>query len=369
MLDFAALDVALGLIFVYLVLSLVCSAVNETVASIFAWRADTLREGLENILEGRFVSAKEQRTRARAGARDPATREKTEREKLYEHPLVKGLIRSKRSALSRVPGITRVPIVSRIPAVNDERYPSYLPAGVVVTALLNPADGQTLPTAQSVDAASAGLPNGPIRHAAQIFWNEARERGGRLDEQVTDFRRSVETWYDEAMSRVSGWYRRRVQVWLWIWGASIVALLHADTIEIARTLWTDEAKRDAIAARAEQIATSAPASEDATAYLDELENLGVPLGWADGWPNWADTWGERLWVVGVNALGLGMTAVALTLGAPFWFDLLKKVANVRAAGRSPAERPVEKAAEAGEPSATARGEASSSPARGRARTS
>ena len=56
-----------------------------------------------------------------------------------------------------------------------------------------------------------------------------------------------------------------------------------------------------------------------------------------------------MWIVALNTFGLLITAVALTLGAPFWFDLLKKVANVRSAGKAPSERPVEKAGEAGEP--------------------
>ncbi|HSK14533.1 MAG TPA: hypothetical protein VK915_00030 [Gaiellaceae bacterium] len=42
MLDFAALDVALGLVFVFVVLSLVCSALVETLSSLFAWRAEYL---------------------------------------------------------------------------------------------------------------------------------------------------------------------------------------------------------------------------------------------------------------------------------------------------------------------------------------
>lgn len=54
-------------------------------------------------------------------------------------------------------------------------------------------------------------------------------------------------------------------------------------------------------------------------------------------------------MIGLNALGLLITAVALTLGAPFWFDLPKKVANIRSAGKTPTERPVEKPGEAGEP--------------------
>ena len=43
------------------------------------------------------------------------------------------------------------------------------------------------------------------------------------------------------------------------------------------------------------------------------------------------------WIVKI--FGLLMTGFAISLGAPFWFDMLNKVISIRSAGRSPAERP------------------------------
>jgi hypothetical protein len=324
--DFAALDVALGLIFVYLVLSLVCSAVNETVSSVLAWRSDTLREGIENLLGSEKA-----------------------RKALYEHPLVAGLIRQKGSRIGRSRTLKKIPLVKRLPAMADERYPSYLPARVVVTALLHPAEGSKPLSKEQVEKAIEALPDGPVQKAAEVLWNEASHN-------VDRFRRSMETWYDEAMSRVSGWYRRRVQVWLWVWALAVTLALHADSIEIARTLWTDDATRAVVVARAERAAQTPlteASVENAVDSVQELEQLQIPIGWASSWP--AGDWTDDILVVLVNALGLGMTAVALTLGAPFWFDLLKKVANIRAAGKAPDEKPVEKPAEASEPSAPDRG--------------
>ena len=321
MFDFAALDVALGLIFVYLVLSLVCSAINETVSSVLAWRADTLREGIENMLGSEKA-----------------------RKELYGHPLVAGLIRQKGSRIGRS-RLKKIPLVKKLPTFGDERYPSYLPARVVVTALLHPADGSRPLTKAQVEKAIEALPDGPIQKAAEILWNESNEN-------IERFRAAMETWYDETMARVSGWYRRRVQLWIWVWAAVVVLALHADTVQIGKTLWTDEATRTAVTAQAEK-ATEQSLEETAESVQD-LDQLQIPIGWAGSFPE-GDVWHD-LWIVLANALGLGMTAVALTLGAPFWFDLLKKVANIRAAGKAPSERPVEKAAEAGEPSAPARGE-------------
>jgi hypothetical protein len=303
-LDSTAFEVALGLIFVYLVLSLVCTAVNETVASLFAWRADTLREGIANLLGS-----------------------DAERKKVYEHPIVAGLIRQKSRWWHR-----------------DERYPSYIPANVFTAAVLNPIK-QGVAVVGSVDDALADLPDGRPKQAMQMLWTQA-------EDDINRFRASLETWYDEAMERVSGWYRRRVQFWLWVWALAVSIGLHVDTIQIATALWTDDATRAAVVARAEQAAgtpltLTATSLERTAGNVQELEALRIPIGWSGSFPK--GDWKHDLWVIGLNAFGLLLTAVALTLGAPFWFDLLKKVANVRSSGKAPTERPVAKPGEAGEP--------------------
>ena len=67
------LEVAISVIFVYLLLSLVCSVLNESIARILALRADTLEAGIRNLLN------------------DPAGQGLAEQ--FYGHPLIKGLAR------------------------------------------------------------------------------------------------------------------------------------------------------------------------------------------------------------------------------------------------------------------------------------
>ena len=61
--------------------------------------------------------------------------------------------------------------------------------------------------------------------------------------------------------------------------------------------------------------------------MDVLSQVGLPLGW-DGWPD-----GFTNWIS--TALGLFLTSAAVALGAPFWFDSLSKLANLRNAGPRP----------------------------------
>lgn len=119
LLDFAALDVGVGLLFVYLVLSLFCSTINETISSIFSWRAKFLREGIANLLDpvdhaNGLESAKT----------------------LYQHPLVNGLIRP-------------------VKPNGRERYPSYIPSRTFVAAVL---DWDAKGTARSMEEAIDRFP-------------------------------------------------------------------------------------------------------------------------------------------------------------------------------------------------------------------
>ena len=288
MFDFAALDVALGLIFVYLVLALVCSALNETISSVFSWRASFLREGVANLLDPDNHSNGQELVK-----------------KLYAHPVLNALIRP----------------VSRKEKV---RYPAYLPARVFASALLD-FDGKG--AKRSVQEAIKAVPSAQARMALTTLWIDANG-------DVVAFRRSVESWFDDAMERVSGWYRRRVQLVMWVLALAVAVVLNVDTIRIADHLWKDKTVRAAVVARTENPPpTEAPQVTDIAKSVDTLDELKLPIGWS------VETRPEGGWdwflTALTKAIGLVLTAAALTLGAPFWFDLLGKVARVRSAGSRP----------------------------------
>lgn len=306
MLDHPIVDVALGLVFVYLVLSLVCTAANETLSSVFAWRADFLKKGLANILKGE-------------GNVDA----------LFAHPLLGALIRPARWWQ------------------RADRYPSYLPSRAVISALL---DGATVAPREAADAAEVRRPQSlaaaietiqipEVKRTFKLFLTEAQEEYDDARKQVEAFRRKAETWYDDSMARVSGWYRRRIQLVLWIVALLVAATLNADTIRIARTLWTDDAARAAIVAQAEKLGDEAEAVGDiGAADVNDLRgSLPVPLGWrGDSYPDE----GTSAWAYFAltKLFGILLTAAALSLGAPFWFDLLGKVARLRSSGAPPPPR-------------------------------
>jgi hypothetical protein len=288
-LDFAAIQVALGLIFVYLVLALVCSALNEAISTARRWRAQFLREGIANLLD----------------PDDPVVGSEHAKV-LYAHPVVNGLIR---------PNSPR----------GKRRPPSYLPARVFTTALLDfDRKGAERSIKESIDA----VPSPQTRAALQALWADSN---GRQD----IFRRAVEVWYDDAMERVSGWYRRRMHLLMWVIAGVIVLALNVDTIRIADHLWKDRTVRAAVIARTQHPAAGADNTSvtNVAVSVDKLQQLKLPIGWwietrPSGGSGWAMT-------VLLKTIGLLMTAAAMTLGAPFWFDMLGRVARVRSAGTPP----------------------------------
>lgn len=306
MLDFSALDVAVGLFFLWFVLSLICSALNEIVASVLKWRSKTLGEGIENLLSG---------TDDRKDGADLAA-------EVYEHPLMQGLIK---------PGWGE-----------QRRWPSYVPSRTFVAALLSlggPEAG-TKRTTASLKASIDAIPNEQLKKALTTLFQQAHG-------DVARFQASAEQWFDDSMERVSGWYRRKVQIALLVIGTVVVLVLNVDTVQVARHLWSDEAVRNAVVASANAEAADQRAQPDDIAEMaktvNELEELAIPLGWSvadDATPETPNPqrlvwpWDDWEWFL-AKLVGLILTVAALSLGAPFWFDLLSKVARLRATGVPP----------------------------------
>jgi hypothetical protein len=282
--DLAALDVAIGLVFLYFILSLICSAIQEFVASVFDWRAKTLRLGVWNLLSGTSELTA-------AGRRMTET--------LHAHPLIQALIR---------PG--------------THRWPSYIPARTFVAALLN-LGGPTATVAE-VQTAIDKIESPQVKQSLTALLQRA---GG----DVEKFQRTAEEWFDDAMERVSGWYRRKVQIALTVIAALLALFLNADSIRLAQNLWTDQGVRKTVVASAgaEVRAPRTPAEiTEVAETVEELDQLEIPLGWS------GDGWDGVDWLL-AKVLGLVLTVAALALGAPFWFDVLSKVARLRATGAPP----------------------------------
>lgn len=131
------------------------------------------------------------------------------------------------------------------------------------------------------------------------------------------------------MDRVSGWYKRSSQWIIFVLALAGAGGMNVDTIAIANFLYHNDTARMAIVVKAQDAPglTSAQKFRDARAAL---EGLDLPIGWPAGF---ACRGAGSSWdCVGRGALivaGWLLTAIAATLGAPFWFDTLNKIMVIR----------------------------------------
>lgn len=347
----AIVDVGIGLIFTYLLLSLIATSIQEIISGIVQSRGNNLRDGLRTILIlavpaeqaspprlcglftglATYLGVREKEPAAvTGGATDPASLFKT----VYSHALVT--------------------------QASTTQLPSYVSARNFTTALFDVLRaGSSGPLFDGLKRAIGDLPESPIRQSLEALLAEAGDDLGA-------FRKRVETWYDDAMDRVSGAYKRNAQVVTLIIGLAIAVAGNVDSIVIVEALWTDPTARAAITAEAEAWAkanTGTTPDTRAQAAMNRalLDSLPIPMGWrtqevpiavkkpcaAGEAPPSCDPpaktgvgavvgmvlgWiGAALWKI----IGWLITAIAISFGAPFWFDLLKQVINIRATGPKP----------------------------------
>ncbi len=393
------LEVAIGVVFVYLLVSLLCSALNELIEALLKYRAKYLKRGIEQLLSDKKLA-----------------------DEFFNHPLVKPL----------------------------GKKPSYISARTFSLALWNIATTRVAEGKQvvagvtqdvnSIRALLAGLDDAAFKDlkVSLITLIDEAETGVRNKGLVLDAaRKNVENWYDDAMDRVSGWYKRRVNFILIIMGLLAAFALNIDTIQITKALLYNDTLRKAVADSAEEYvrthptptptpaATAAPTqtptptptppnnatppnnttpggatgttaatptptptpdpqlAAEAQARLakakieqvrGELNSLGLPIGWPNKPtpvpekmppitdepyksigdeterkaqyetdaanhpsalaqykadlaaynkdPRWPSPSGGGWWL---KILGIVLTGLAVSQGAPFWFDLLNKI--------------------------------------------
>jgi hypothetical protein len=346
-----ALDVAIGLILVFFLLSVVCSAINEAFATALAWRSETLLAGLRSLLADASEppsrprqTRKGQATDPKAAAGPPAVETRDPRQPtlsaILDHPLVRSLVdETARRKIRR-------------------EVPSYLPSRTFATALLDTVAPDVVRKLNEQRGPEAGpleshdvmrevgesvrvIENHQIRTVLEALVDDARE-------DIDRFREGIEQWFDATMERVSGWYKRHVQLRLWLIAFLVAFGLNADAFQIGNQLWKDDALRAAVVAQAQKTVDEGDTSDidgagggggdsngkTVSESVEDVEELSLPIGWSldPDDPRWPDDF----WGFAGKLSGLLVTWIALTMGAPFWFDLLGRVSRVRGTGSKPA---------------------------------
>lgn len=307
------LEVVIGVIFVYLLVSVICSAVREGIEAWLKTRASYLEHGIRELLH-------DLKGDGLATA-------------FYNHPLIFSLFSGK----YRPPrSIKRPGAFAR-----GGELPSYIPSKNFALALMDIAargpdtdefSGDANAPIVSLKNIRTNIANLKNPAAQRLFLMAIDSAHGDLDR----VRESIEEWYDSAMERVSGWYKRTTQ-WIIFWIALAVTVgLNVNTITIADYLYRNDAQRAALLARAESAATdTAFLNQNYAEVKKELDSMSMPIGWTAGWGaprRGAEPGSEGFWNNFIAPIfGWLLTAFAATMGAPFWFDVLKRVMVIRSA--------------------------------------
>jgi hypothetical protein len=311
-------EVVVGLSFLFFVVSVVASAINEAIAGVFNLRARMLEVGIVNLLTGKAGK----RPKKPDGTPPPAVGgpDNTATSNTAEP----GIPRTQEALVNELFDHSLLSSYSK-----DNKLPSYVASRTFRNALFDVTGlfAVTQPTSDPLQVEQvdrqvreqiAQLPSKHLRESLLTIWEGTNHN-------VTEFRAGVERWFDRAMERVGGWYKRRAQIFLFVIGLLLAFAVNTDAVRAAGHLWKDDGKRESIVAAVQ----NQQANQTPDQAIAKLDDIGFPIGWDEA--NRPSGGGE--WAIAV--LGWVITGIAVTLGAPFWFDVLNKVSNLRSAGRKP----------------------------------
>jgi len=260
-----------------------------------------------------------------------------------------GITAALQDAEERIQEINEV--ISQQPPVDSPTALSKVRDGIAALSVISPEVHQTL---------SALLLN-------------FEEYVSNREEGLAKARVSVEKWFNDAMDRISGAYKRYSQNLALVIGFVIALALNVDSINLTLYLWQEPSVRDVLAQRASDFqfpagalkANPAQAMQD---FRDQFVGLNLPIGWGTSqstngiayhdancqmFPGKDQLFGIPLFGTTTcitppqsndqtNLLlklgGILLTALAARQGAPFWFDMLKRVVNLRGTGANPTEK-------------------------------
>jgi hypothetical protein len=286
MFNSSVLDIAVGLSFVFLSLSLAVSALTEALASATRLRSAMLLEGVKKLLNDQQFAGL---------ARD-----------LYNHALINPLDNGR--------AISERDLARRL-------LPAYIHPAQFADALIDVTKIMR-GTPQAINSQIAAIADPQIRSLLTgIFAKSGAD--------VQRVRNELAIWFDNAMDRVGGAYKRRTQLVALISALALAGGMNVSAIDIGEALWHQPMVVRTIAPKPGETATQA---------LGELEALGsttagIPIGWTTANARRFCTL-RGIW----TALGWIITAIATLFGAPFWYDTLQQIIRLKGSGPSPDEK-------------------------------
>lgn len=187
----------------------------------------------------------------------------------------------------------------------------------------------------------------PLKNTLRLF-TEKTSNYQELKKEITN-------WYEDYMDRVTGWYKYNTKISLFCIGLVVCLVFNVNSFQLVKKLNTDDNLRKQLLTESSHIVnqqknkiaqkdSSKSSSEitlsDINKKIDSIEDLSIPIGyhtdfiWCKSNLEKKDAFGiviDTFWWI----FGILISALAVSFGAPFWFDVLMKAVNLRSAGIKP----------------------------------
>lgn len=312
MLNNPALDIAIGLVFIYAIYSLLATTLTELIATLIGLRGKNLRKGIKRMLDDDSIDIESS-------------------SKLNEifigRPEIKFLGQGKNIR-------------------GKEKFPSYIKSKTFAKGLINSLeDVHNFNKDLNKLKESLKEKETPTNIFIANLIDEANSN-------IERFKSLAEDWFNETMDRVGGWYRKHISLLTFITGFLIALTLNVDTLSISKKLSQDKESRLVLVEAASGYVSTFKAndslSKDDYEKLEILNNridsllvqdeiIGTIIDW-----NPPENFGlicetkeilTESWAFILKYIfGCLITAIALSLGSSFWFDLLNKLIKLRGTG-------------------------------------
>jgi hypothetical protein len=202
----------------------------------------------------------------------------------------------------------------------EEKKIEKIPADTLVSAFfdITGLTAQQSMSPQDLTTTVSKLPESEGKHAL-LGWIEQGVTN------IVDLRARTNDYITGTLNQASLTFRARARSFVIIFSLGITLLFGTDSIQLAKDLWADAGLR-AIAAQQAATITSQQPSTDLTTLLNQLGSMSFRLGWWESQslpaPKNPIDW---LNFIFLKFVGLLITAVAVSQGSSFWYDVLKKI--------------------------------------------
>ena len=289
----AILEVAIGLVMAWLILSMATSQVQELIISVVGWRSKFLESRVREMFNNQSDLVN----------------------KFYDHPLIKTL-NTKWMAWGRKPVDIPNPIFAKAAVdifLNAGNTGTEIPAGSMSLEQMMGSINNSMAQLESTNAPLART----VKHLVPNLNVEVLE----LDQKLAEYRGNVESWFDTTMNNATKLYRQYATLIALVVGFGLACAFNVDSIHIPVKLWHDPTLRQAIVAQAGNLDPNDDAGFEAT--RKRLKDLYLPVGWkVETTPANPGEWSLKLF-------GFFLTGLAAAQGAPFWFDILRKLSGLK----------------------------------------